>query len=730
MHKALVRALHHLPRPLRRRSYLRHMRFDAAEVSRIDFKLAETRSEREQAFRVLHDAYVHRGILDPTPDGLRVSAFSTLPTTTVFIGVRQGQVLSTMSLIEDSPLGLPMEELYGPEVRRLRSERHRIAEVGALAIAHDERHRGLNLMMYNLMFRWAHYYRGIDHLVIAVNPRAADFYSTVILFESLGDFRSYTALRGAPAVALELNLRTVISRLRRTYDSAKPAAERPHPADNLYRFFLSDEHANLLLPPGAGETRLTPPPAWDSTHAIELLRRHPDQIEGLRPEQRSFLLELYPGLTPRRTASAAAARARDRGPVSSRVRTGRGQGPRRVLFFGEAVTLAHVSRPVALARALDPERYQAIVACDPRFRRLCGEDGLPFRAIRSVSSERFLHSLATGSPVYDMDTLREYVGEDLDVIRSVAPDAIVGDFRLSLSISARLANVPYMAITNACWSPYANRDIPLGDHPATKFIGAATAQSLFKIVRPLALAYHSMPLNRVRQEFGLKPIGYDLRKVFTEADYTLYADVPELSPTSVLPANHHFLGPILWSPEVVPPSWWNAVAPEDPVIYVTLGSSGRCELLPTILEALADLPLTLFVATAGRFHPKRVPRNARIAEFLPGVAAAARSRLVICNGGSPTTHQALAAGVPVLGITSNMNQHLNMDSIRRVGAGELLAAGTLDAAAVREAALRMLTEPCYTEAARAVATTFQEYDPAARLQNLLARIPARSRAVA
>lgn len=68
------------------------------------------------------------------------------------------------------------------------------------------------------------------------------------------------------------------------------------------------------------------------------------------------------------------------------------------------------------------------------------------------------------------------------------------------------------------------------------------------------------------------------------------------------------------------------------------------------LNALADLPVTVIAATAGRNHLKNVPANAFVADYLPGEAAAARSAVVLCNGGSPTTQQALAAGVPVIGL--------------------------------------------------------------------------------
>ena len=36
-----------------------------------------------------------------------------------------------------------------------------------------------------------------------------------------------------------------------------------------------------------------------------------------------------------------------------------------VLFFAEAVTLAHVARPYVLGKALDPARYRVVFARDP-----------------------------------------------------------------------------------------------------------------------------------------------------------------------------------------------------------------------------------------------------------------------------------------------------------------------------------------------------------------------------
>ena len=112
---------------------------------------------------------------------------------------------------------------------------------------------------------------------------------------------------------------------------------------------------------------------------------------------------------------------------------GSGRRPR-ILFISEAVTLAHIVRPIALAQDLDPARYEVVLASDPRYRALLGHLAIPLRAIRTIPSECFLEALVRGRPLYDAETLRGYVREDLEVIEETSPDLIVGDFRLSLAV--------------------------------------------------------------------------------------------------------------------------------------------------------------------------------------------------------------------------------------------------------------------------------------------------------
>lgn len=103
----------------------------------VEYKIASSYRELQQAFDLLEQSYINRGIAEA--GHVRMKVLNILPSTTTFIAVRKGEVIGTVSLIEDSELGLPMETVHAAEVDFVRKGHRRLAEVGALALAPSER---------------------------------------------------------------------------------------------------------------------------------------------------------------------------------------------------------------------------------------------------------------------------------------------------------------------------------------------------------------------------------------------------------------------------------------------------------------------------------------------------------------------------------------------------------------------------------------------------------------
>ncbi|HEY3594858.1 MAG TPA: glycosyl transferase family 1, partial [Polyangiaceae bacterium] len=314
----------------------------------------------------------------------------------------------------------------------------------------------------------------------------------------------------------------------------------------------------------------------------------------------------------------------------------------RILFVAENITLAQVVRMVALARRLPADRYEVHFACGDFPEIAFGETTFHKWPLLTIDKEDALRKVERGERLYEFDVLSRYVDEELRLFNRVRPHLVVGDFRLSLAASAPLMGIPLATLINAYWSPYAVRDsFPVPDHPMVRFLGVERASRYFPRAMPIVFEHFAEPINRLRRRLGLSAIG-SLQQVLCYGDYTLYPDVPELCRTRHLPRKHRYLGPITWAPALDWANLGTELGDDRPLVYVTLGSSGRLSALDAVIEAVRDLPVNALVATAGRADVRHPPPNVKVVDFAPGHRASRAAAFVVTNGGSSTGYQALA----------------------------------------------------------------------------------------
>lgn len=400
--------------------------------------------------------------------------------------------------------------------------------------------------------------------------------------------------------------------------------------------------------------------------------------------------------------------------------------PLKVLFFAEGATLAHVARPYVVAQSLSPEAFEVVFARPSSFAWLTAGSGFRTIDLPCQDAMVFARRLEHGRPLYDYATLAAYVEQDLALIETERPDVVIGDFRLSLSVSARLRNVPYVTICDAYWSPEYPSRPPLPVLSFTRFTPIPLASLLFRHIAPLAMRLHTLPLERLRARHGLPSLGHDLRRCYTDADLRLFANFPELFPEVAESETATFIGPISWSPAAN--ASLELATAGRPLVYVTMGSSGDIGVLGSVIEAVGSFDCDIVVSTAGRSVPGKVRTSStRLFDYLPGEQVCERASLVVCNGGSPTTNQALAQGVPVLGIASNMDQFLNMRAVEEFGAGILVRGDRARPERIRTAAQALLTHPAFAARARALAASTAARQASRPITHSIERLQQRGR---
>ncbi|MEW5669778.1 GNAT family N-acetyltransferase [Pseudomonas putida] len=237
-----------LPAALYRRLFIRRLARQPLAIEGFSFRPVQNLFELEQALRLVNESYARRGIATVCRAGMRFSPFHLLPGTTTFVALKDGRVVGTVSLIEDSALGLPLEDVHINEAVLQRLGGVRVAEVGTLAVCSRYKGKGVPLMLYNAMFRWAIDHRKVSTLVIAVHPRAASFYRNVLFFSPIGPVQAYTKLNNALSLPLAVNLARARDVFAKAYSAPGLKFTVDQTCTDLFDFFCSRHYPHIQLP--------------------------------------------------------------------------------------------------------------------------------------------------------------------------------------------------------------------------------------------------------------------------------------------------------------------------------------------------------------------------------------------------------------------------------------------------------------------------------------------------
>jgi hypothetical protein len=192
-----------------------------SESRRLDgltFKMAKSKSELEQAFRLVAHCYLEKGYITESDAKLRIKLQHALPEAAIFVGKLGDRVVATASVFPDSELGLPADSIFQAELDALRSQGRRLAELGALASNLESEASPLNVPLHilqaiRLTYLYGQDYLKADDLIITVNPKHRFFYEKVLCFETISETKFYPEVNQAPAIAMRQNLHTIGPRL-------------------------------------------------------------------------------------------------------------------------------------------------------------------------------------------------------------------------------------------------------------------------------------------------------------------------------------------------------------------------------------------------------------------------------------------------------------------------------------------------------------------------------------
>jgi hypothetical protein len=244
---------------------------------------AMTKEDLLDAYHLVYEEYAKRKICRTDPSALQYSFYCLMPGSRTFLLEINGQLAGTISLIVDSPCGIPMETIFPDRIGKYRKQGRRVAEVSLLALDQkifghksfsltDMRKLSGSFKLFKIMFDYARYEAGVTDLFIAMHPRHKDLYQ-YLTFETIGPVRNYYRAEGKPALPMRM-------------DIAKTVLTTPREM-SIQRYFIEERISPELL-----ETHFP----WSTAAAREFLFHQRHLWPELEPHQQAYLKVLFPNL--------------------------------------------------------------------------------------------------------------------------------------------------------------------------------------------------------------------------------------------------------------------------------------------------------------------------------------------------------------------------------------------------------------------------------------------------
>lgn len=238
---------------------------------------AESEEEIKAAYRLVYREYLSRGYCETNDNRMYFHSHCLLPSSTTFILEYQRRIAGTVTLIPDSPCGIPLETALPHLAGELRFAGRRIAEVSLLTLDTRMFSQGgclsplyrlaVSFLLFKTLLDYARHVAGVTDLLIMVHPKHEPLYRH-LAFRTAGGVIAYKKALGNPGLPMHLDVTRLEEELPAKCVFRRFFFETPEPLEMLQR---SWERTSRLVTHLLEETSL----CWEGIFkgAAEYLKR-------------------------------------------------------------------------------------------------------------------------------------------------------------------------------------------------------------------------------------------------------------------------------------------------------------------------------------------------------------------------------------------------------------------------------------------------------------------------
>ena len=375
----------------------------------------------------------------------------------------------------------------------------------------------------------------------------------------------------------------------------------------------------------------------------------------------------------------------------------------RVFIPIESVTIAHVVRPLQIAKALRERGIQVVFGMSGRYRSLVENEGFTTVSTFSAPPEILMNAVRRVNFNEVNAMLETYFQSDILTMKKLGIiDLVLSDFRFTARYAAQYLGIPFTAVVNGFFSPYYEIDLSIPKVILPNLPDWLRESHLLKsIVHKAVLNYHGRPYRHLCAKFGIKNSIPSPFHFSVSDNLTLICDLPVFTPQkNEMPAHYQFIGPLFWEPDQGQTQHLDLKElAKKGLIYVTLGTSGDMQAFKQIIQALGESSYQVILSTGGE-KINNLPANIHAVDYVKPSEILPHAKLMICHGGNGSIYQALKFGTPVICVTSFYDQEWNGQRVSYLGLGEAIYCKDLSKEKIGKLIGEVIETPRYGMTAR------------------------------
>lgn len=391
---------------------------------------------------------------------------------------------------------------------------------------------------------------------------------------------------------------------------------------------------------------------------------------------------------------------------------------RPILFITDANFLSHLLRCMEIAKELRSRGESVVFAASGMYEQLLDDAGFtrypvftncPVHTMKATRASMFRY--------YNAGLLKKSVDSEIARIQETKPKVVIGDFRWTLRISTEYCNVPYVGLINTMWTPFYAPFRSISEKMLLrKLFGKKFIEWISPYGEKLMMFNRGKIFRRLRKKLGLEEVSNLMYEMYGQL--SLMPDIPEFCPAVNLPDSFHYIGPLFArSDQTKSTKIFNI--PNEPYIYVTLGSTATPKMIQLAFDAFRTISVPVVMTTGGQALPDSPPDNFIIYEYLPADAAYKNAMVAVCHGGQGTLYQALSYGVPVIGIATHNDQQWNLDRVTALSLGIQFGEDSCTAAEITNAFYTVTRNTSYTASCARMKDILSHYNAPVKAAELI-----------